>query len=80
LLCTQLWLPVQALPQPPQLAGSTVVSVHPFAQAVCPVGQQLELLQPIPAPQAVPQAPQLFGSLVVSVQALLQGLCAPGHD
>jgi hypothetical protein len=64
----------QALPQPPQLAGSLAVFTQDVPQLVIPVAHpQLPLLQALPAGHDLPQAPQLSGSLAVLVQM-------PPHD
>ena len=46
----------QAVPQPPQFAGSVERFRHPFGHIVCPVGQ---------AAQSVPPALQPLGQLIV---------------
>jgi hypothetical protein len=66
----------QAMPQPPQLLGSLLVSVHVPLQSVCPDGQpppplatQVPLEQVVPEPHTLPQLPQLLGSLARVTQA-----------
>jgi len=68
-------LPVaHALPQPPQLPLSDVVSTHAPPQEVKPLPQpalQVPALHTSVAPHAVPQIPQFFGSDDVSTQVPL---------
>jgi hypothetical protein len=55
---------VQAIPQPPQLAGSFCVSAQrgiELGQEVPPVHWQVPLEQ-VPCPHAIPQPPQFAGS------------------
>jgi hypothetical protein len=62
---------MHVVPQPPQLAGSLVVSTHALLQVVrVPVQPEAHCPRSHTwlAPQAVPQAPQLCGSLRVSTQ------------
>jgi hypothetical protein len=72
--------PGQKKPQPPQLLGSPVVSMHPFAQHDWLIGQppfahvglgavHWPLTHESPKGQTTPHAPQLFGSkLMFAVQ------------
>jgi hypothetical protein len=57
-------VPPHASPQPPQLAGSVLVSVQLPLHSVAMPEQawQLPLTQDWPVAQALPQPPQLFGS------------------
>jgi hypothetical protein len=60
-----------ALPQSPQLAGSTFTSMHEALHAFVPPLQeswQAPWAQTWPPTHIVPHAPQLFGSFIMSVQ------------
>ena len=64
---------MQAVPQPPQLVVSVIVSTQVPPHAVCPVGQVTELrhvpaMQVCPVVQVFPQVPQLAASVIVSTQ------------
>jgi hypothetical protein len=78
------------LPQPPQLLGSLVVSVHPEAQHVCVPVQTGPPLHAVvdshippthlsPEGQGCPQPPQFFGSVLVSEQPVAQQVSPPVH-
>jgi hypothetical protein len=59
----------QALPHPPQLAGSVAVSVHLSTQRVSPGGHsQSPWVQICPAKHVSPQRLQFAGSVVRFVQ------------
>lgn len=72
----------QVLPQPPQLLGSSKMSVQPLSQATRPVAQgwQAPAVHVLTGPQATRHAPQLEGSELVSVQPAGQAVSAPGQD
>src|SRR5260370_8436186 len=76
-------LPVaHALPQPPQLPLSDVVSTHAPPHAVKPLPQpalQVPALHTSVAPHAVPQIPQFFGSDDVSTPVPLHTTCPAAH-
>ncbi len=77
-----MFVELHTVPQPPQLAGSTLVSVQPFAHVTCVPGQgdwQLPPTQLCPVPQTAKQAPQLAGSDVVSRQPLPHALWPCGQ-
>ena len=61
--------PAQVVPQPPQFAGSVLVSVHVPVQTVRPVPHVHALATHLPAPHDFPHVPQLSGSVVLSVQS-----------
>jgi hypothetical protein len=70
---TQMLFAPQWMPQPPQLRGSLLVSVHWPMQGVSPPPHtHAPVTHDAPVPQIVPQVPQSKGSLVRSTQALLQ--------
>jgi hypothetical protein len=72
---TQVVLPVQTSPQPPQLLGSFVSLTQAPPQRESPAAQvdrQKPTEQAAPAAHARPQAPQLFGSDARSTQATPQ--------
>lgn len=72
----QIWPPVQAFPQPPQLLTSVRRLTQVPLQVVWPSGHvattHTPLRQKLFAAQTVPQPPQLFGSIEVSTQWPLQ--------
>src|SRR5882672_1141575 len=74
----------QMLPQPPQLLGSTVVSLQTPLHCVnvphVPVaGTQAEAVQTCPVGQMYPHAPQLLASMVVSRQVVPHLVRPPPH-
>jgi hypothetical protein len=82
MLPTQTSAPVQTTPQPPQLTGSLVVSVHaptPVPQTVGAVDGHAHALpvQLAPVGQTLAQPPQCDGSLVVSKQLAPHLVCPP---
>ena len=61
----------QAIPQPPQSAGSEAVSTQAPPQFVVPLGQEVVQVPPAQTwfvPQAWPQPPQFLGSEARSTQ------------
>jgi hypothetical protein len=71
-----------AFPQPPQFAGSVVVSMQVPEQSTFPCGQlpvQCEATQTSPTGHCVLQAPQFDGSDAVSTQALPQRVRPLSH-
>jgi hypothetical protein len=74
----QIWPPVQAFPQEPQLLASVCRFTQLVPQSVVPLGQtQLPLEQIAPPVQALPQVPQLYESLLRSVQVPLPQFAEP---
>jgi hypothetical protein len=74
--------PVQATPQPPQLAESMFGSMHAPAQSSCPAehpAAQAPLEQTRPVVHATLHIPQFLGSLFVSTQTPLQSAAPAGH-
>jgi hypothetical protein len=70
---THMLPPPQCTPQPPQLRGSLLVSVHWPMQVVSPAPHaHMPFTHDAPVPQIVPQAPQSNGSFIRSTHALLQ--------
>ncbi len=73
-------VPLQKVPQVPQLFASVCVSVQKPPQSVCPVGQTHALFTHcVPPVQIVPHIPQLLLSLVRSTQVPLQSVCPLGQ-
>jgi hypothetical protein len=73
----------QAFPQPPQFAGSRLVSTQLCPHCVVPPPQesaQVPCEQTVPAPQAMPHTPQLAGSFAVFVHVDPHMLCPLGHE
>jgi hypothetical protein len=85
-LATHIFLAPQAMPQPPQLALSFVVSMHMPEQRVKPASHAVpqpllvQVAVPWPVPgHFLPHAPQLLMSLVVSKHALPQRIRGRVH-
>ena len=87
-LPTQVLSGGHGIPQPPQLVGSVVVSLHPEVQHTSEPLQAGPPLQAIvdwhmppahlsPGAHGMPQPPQLFGSVLVSLHPSLQQLSEP---
>src|SRR5437773_1076799 len=78
------WLTPHAIPQPPQLLGSLLVSVHAPLQETCPAGQPGPKHMPIehisPPAHCVAQEPQWAGSLARSTQRLPHLVEPPAHE
>lgn len=69
------WRDPHAMPHLPQLFGSLVGSVQPFAQASSAPGQAQALFWQVSGDaQTVPHAPQLFESVVTSMQSCPQAM------
>jgi hypothetical protein len=76
----QTWVPVQALPQLPQLFGSVSVRMQtPLQSEKLLLGQLQVLLAQVPPVQVSPQPPQLAESLAVFTQRPLQRVKPVGH-
>jgi hypothetical protein len=70
------------MPQPPQFAGSLLVSMHwALHRVVVPphVLEQVPALQTWPGMQVTPHAPQLPGSLSVGTHTPAQSTSPAGH-
>lgn len=78
----QIWPAAHAVPQPPQLAGSTLVSTQLWPHKVVPV-PQVVMHPPIehtwPVEHALPHLPQLAGSLESVEQTAPHRLWVAGH-
>jgi hypothetical protein len=71
---THASVPVQVLPQAPQLLGSVFVVTHDEPQSVCPETHSVEhtlLTHAVPAAQTCPHMPQFALSEVVLVHVLV---------
>ncbi len=79
-LVWQVWPPVQATPQPPQLAPSVARLTQRPLHTVWPVGHaQRPPVQKPPVAHTVPQPPQLDASPAVTTQRPPHSVCAGRH-